>query len=499
MGSSVGTPFPGLFAGPRRPRGTREYMEKLKKGNEVELRVEKLAFGGKAIAKLDGFVVFLERAVPGQLVRAVILRKKRQFAEARVTEVLSQSPDYLEPFCPHFGVCGGCQWQDLDYAKQLEWKRLHVLESLEHVGGVEGVGVEPTVPSPDIRYYRNKMEFTFSDRRWLLPSEIAEKEVQYNRTCALGLHVRGHFDKIFNVETCFLESPLARDILVATREWCQSSGLPPYSIRSQEGFWRFLVVREGKRTGQTLVHLITTPDPDSSAVEELSAELLRRFPAITTIVHSTTGKKSQVAMGEWSRVIHGPGTIEERLGDFRYRISAHSFFQTNPLGAEGLYRGVLECGGFTGDENVWDLYCGTGSIAIFISRAVGRVTGFEMVPEAIEDAWVNARMNGVDNCAFAAIDLKDFVEVARETAGRTGTPDVIIADPPRAGIHKDVGKVLLDILPEKLVLVSCNPATLARDLALVKDRYEIRRVRPFDLFPHTAHVECVVSLVRRPC
>lgn len=474
-------------------------MEKLKKGNEVELQVEKLAFGGKAIAKLEGFVVFLERAVPGQTVRAVIIRKKRQFAEARVLEVLKQSPDYVDPVCPHFGVCGGCQWQDLSYEKQLEWKRLHVVESLEHLGGVEGAVVEPTVPSPDVHHYRNKMEFTFSDRRWLLPSEIAEKDVQYNRTCTLGLHVRGFFDKIFDVETCYLESPLAVDILRATRDWCRESGLPPYSVRTQDGFWRFLVIREGKRTGQTLLHIITSPAPDVHAVDDLSAELLRRFPAITTIIHSMTGKKSQVAVGETTRVLHGPGTIEEQLGDFRYRISAHSFFQTNPLGAEGLYRGVLESAGFTGNENVWDLYCGTGSIAIFVSRAVRRVSGFEMVPDAIEDARVNARMNGVENCEFAAIDLKDFLEVARETVAASGTPDVIIADPPRAGIHKDVGKVLLEILPPKIVLVSCNPATLARDLALVKEHYEIRRVRPFDLFPHTAHVECVVSLVRKPC
>lgn len=473
-------------------------MHDIRKGAELEVNVEKLAFGGKAIAKVDDFVIFIDRALPGQRAKVRVTRKKHHYAEAYVLEVISQSPRHVEPFCSHFGVCGGCLWQDMPYEEQLYWKRQHVVECLEHLAGVEEASVEPTIASPQTTNYRNKMEYTFSQRRWLLPREIASKEIEYSKSFALGLHVRGAFDKIFNVEQCFLESPQSVEILKEAREWCHKSGLPPYSTRDHQGFWRFLVIREGKRTNQTLVHLITSEQGDHERIgNALAAHLLAHFPGITTFVHSVSSKKSQVAIGDSSRVVVGPGFIEERLGDSTFRISAHSFFQTNPLAAERLYETVAQYAELTGQENVWDLYCGTGSIALFIASRVRSVVGFEVVEEAIRDAYQNCELNGVANCRFKAGDLKDVIREALEASHANGAPDVVITDPPRAGMHPNVIKALLDAAPRRIVAVSCNPSTLSRDIASLAERYEVRKVQPFDLFPHTPHIECVVQLEKK--
>ncbi|MEM5786866.1 MAG: 23S rRNA (uracil(1939)-C(5))-methyltransferase RlmD [Syntrophobacteraceae bacterium] len=469
-------------------------MEKLSKGTEIELQVEKLAFGGKGVARLGGFVVFLDRAVPGQIVRALIIKKKKNYAEARVTGVISESPHYVEARCPHFGVCGGCSWQNISYDTQLYWKRMHVLESLSHIAGVSEAEVGPIVASPQEYYYRNKMEFTFSSKRWLPPEEFQAGEYTSDDLFGLGLHVRGFFDKVFNVRECYLQSPAAVEILKVVREIAANSGLPAYSIRGNEGFWRFLVVRETKRTGQRLVHLITASNPDAERiVDSLAAELVEKFPDTTTLIHSISDKKSQVATGDFSRVLFGPGFIEEKLGELRFRISAHSFFQTNTLGTEMLYETAARFGSFDGSENVWDLYCGTGSIGIYIASRVKNVIGIEVVEEAINDAFENCRINGVDNCTFLAGDLKDVIKKASEA----GRPDVVITDPPRAGIHPKVIKALLEIAPKRIVAVSCNPASLARDLTSLLDTYEIKGIQPFDLFPHTPHLECVIRLDRR--
>ncbi|MFZ2445196.1 MAG: 23S rRNA (uracil(1939)-C(5))-methyltransferase RlmD [Syntrophobacteraceae bacterium] len=469
-------------------------MEKITKGMETDLFVEKLAFGGKGVARPDGFIVFLDRAVPGQTVRARIVKKKKNYAEARVVGVVSQSPHYVPPPCPHFGTCGGCHWQDISRDVQLEWKRNHVIECLGHIGGVSEARVEPIIASPEQFYYRNKMEFTFSARRWLLPEELEGGDLGREDLFALGLHVRGFFDKVFNIDDCLLESPVAVAVMKEVRDRAKESGLPAYSIRGHEGFWRFLVVREAKRTGQMLVHLITSGHPRAEqAVDSLWSGLAAKFPEITTFIHSLSANKSQVATGDSSRVIFGPGYIEEKLGDLRFRISAHSFFQTNSLGTEKLYDTVREFGDFDGSENVWDLYCGTGSIGIYIASRVKSVTGIELVPDAIGDAFENCRINGIRNCSFLAGDLKDVIK----TAAEAGRPDVVIADPPRAGMHPKVIKTLLEVRPKRIIAVSCNPASLARDAAFFLDTYEIKGIQPFDLFPHTPHLECVMRLDRK--
>jgi 23S rRNA (uracil1939-C5)-methyltransferase len=465
----------------------------LSKGAEVDLSLDKIAFGGKALGRVDGFVVFVDHAIPGQTVRVRITRKKPQFAEARVVKLLAQSPAYTPPFCPHFGVCGGCQWQDLAYTEQLHWKRTQVQECLRHLGGLSPGIILPTVASPEPRYYRNKMGFTFAP---MAPQEPAGARGSQRGACALGLHEEGSSGRIFNLEHCFLQSPQSPAMVREVRRWCGGSGLAPYNPKSQRGFWRFLVLREGKRTGQTLVHLITTDQGDPAAVEALAANLKASFPDITTLVHSRRRQKGQIASGESSRTLWGPGYIEERLGSLRLRISPNSFFQINTMATEGLYSAISRLGEFSGRETAWDLYCGAGSIALSLASQVGRVVGFELVPEAVNDAYTNARLNGLDNCQFLAGDLKERIQETLRDASQP-RPEVVITDPPRSGLHPQVVKALQDLLPPRIIYVSCNPATLARDLALLQDQYDILEVQPFDLFPHTAHTECVVRLERR--
>ena len=466
----------------------------LSKGAEVELAIDKLAFGGKALGRVNGFVVFVDHAVPGQKVRVQITRKKSQFAEARVVQILEQSPAYEPPFCPHFGLCGGCQWQDLAYPEQLHWKRVHVQECLRHLAGLTPADILPPVASPQ-RYYRNKMEFTFAPRAWQPSDDLTPEKTAHPGGCALGLHVGSSFDQIFNLEVCFLQSPQAPSIVQEVRRWCAKSGLSAYNPRTQRGFWRFLVLREGKNTGQTLVHLITTDQGKPVVVEALATHLVAAFPGITSLVHSRSHKKAQLAYGEASRTLYGPGYIEELIGDLRLRVSAQAFLQTNTAAAAGLYDAIKRLGEFTGQETVWDLYCGAGSIALSVAPQVRRVLGFELVEAAMNDAYLNSRLNGIDNCRFLAGDLKERL---REThlSGQPG-PDVVITDPPRAGMQPQVVQTLLALSPRRLIYVSCNPATLARDLALLQEHYDILSIQPFDLFPHTSHIECLAHLTRR--
>ena len=472
-------------------------MDKIVKGTEVELQVEKLAFGGKAVAKVEGLVVFLDHAVPGQTVKARITRKKRNYAEARVIQTLAQSPDYRPPVCPHFGVCGGCYWQDISYGAQLFWKRAHVVECLGHIAGAGDAEVAPIIASPETLGYRNKMEFTFSDRRWL-PAEELHREFGAQSLFTLGLHVKGLYDKVCNIDSCVLQSEETSAIMREVRQWTAESGIPAYSTRTHQGFWRFLVIREAKSTGQILVHLITSASQRSDRiVDRLSEHLRSKFPQVATFVHSVNDKKSQVAIGDSSRNLFGPGFIEERLGErsekLRFRISANSFFQTNTLGAQNLYETVNRLAAFEGTEKVWDLYCGTGSIGLYIASRVKSVVGIELVEDAVRDALENCRINNIGNCSFLAGDLKDTIGKAAET----GRPDVVIVDPPRAGMHPKVVKALLEILPERIIAVSCNPASLARDAALLIEAYKLEKVQPIDLFPHTPHVECVIRLDRK--
>ena len=468
----------------------------LQEGDELELAIDKLAFGGKALGRSGGLVVFVEHALPGQQVRVKITRRKAQFAEARVVQTLTQSPRYQPPFCPHFGLCGGCTWQDLPYEEQLHWKRLHVEESLQRLGGLGPGAVLPVVPSPQERYYRNKMEFAFAPRAAGATAEGAPGPGGAPG-CALGLHVWGSSEDIFNLEHCYLEAPETPAMVQEIRSWCANSGIAAYNPKTRRGFWRSVVLRQGKHTGQTLVHLITNDRGGAGAVAALARHVRERFPDITTLVHSLSRRKVPAGKGETSRTVWGPGYIVEQVGRLRLRISAHSFLQPNTLAAAGLYQAIDSLGEFRGTEHVWDLYCGAGSIGLFVAPRVQRVMGFELDAAAVADARTNSRQNDVNNCHFVAGDLKEKLREVMQKAAEP-RPEVVIADPPRSGLHPEVVTALLALAPRRIIYVSCNPATLARDLALLKERYEAAVVQPFDFFPHTPHIEVVVRLERRP-
>ena len=473
-------------------------MVELKKGAEIELLVENLSFGGKGLAKVNGFVVFVDRTIPGQRVLVRITRKKSSYAEARVLAVLEDSPQAIAPRCAHFGTCGGCLWQNLPYEEQLKVKRDMVWECLTHIGGLFHDVVLPTLPSPQIYYYRNKMEFSFASRRWLSQEEIDRNNLEKPRNFALGLHVKRFYDRVLDIEECHLQSPLSVAILKGVRRFAMASGLPPYNTFDHKGFWRFLVVRDSKHTGEILVELITAPDHSSpSPIEPLASMLLAEIPQITTLVHGVSAKKAQIASADTQEVIFGPGYIEERLGDFQFRISSGAFFQTNSQAGKILVDQVLAGCALTGPEVVWDLYCGTGTMAIGLASGARKVIGFELNREAVADAKINARLNGIDNCEFVMGDLVGLLNNPSVLIEQYGDPEVVVTDPPRAGMHPSVVKHLAALAPPRIVSVSCNPATLARDLKMLTENYRLLRVQPVDMFPHTPHIEAVAVLERK--
>ncbi|MFZ1731434.1 MAG: 23S rRNA (uracil(1939)-C(5))-methyltransferase RlmD [Bacteroidota bacterium] len=463
----------------------------LQRGATIVLDIEKAAFEGRCIGHVDNLVVFVEGAVPGDRVSAMVYRKKKQYAEARVEEVLVASPHRVTPACKHFGVCGGCKWQHMSYEQQLVWKREHVRDAFERIGGLEDVVVNETLPAVAPYFYRNKMEYSFGEMRWLLEDELGE----VNRDAelfALGLHVPKRYDRILHIDECHLESPESNLVLNATREFFLSRGVPAYSTRTHTGNLRHLVIREAKHTGERMVYLVT-----SQRMEEYMpdyASLLQREEfGVTTLIQGVTQRKSTVAIGEEDIVHFGDGTISEQLGLNTFRISPTSFFQTNTLQAERLYALAKQAADLNADDVVWDLYCGTGTISLYLARDVKRVVGVELNDAAIRDAEKNATDNGLENTSFICADIVDFL--APDAQRDVPSPDVIITDPPRAGMHTKVVDAIGKSGVKRLVYVSCNPTTSARDCALLREYgYTIEHITPVDMFPHTYHIECVISL-----
>jgi len=471
----------------------------IRKGHQITLGVETLAFGGRGVARVDNYVIFVDGGLPGQEVRARITKKKKGFAEARVLEVVKQSPEIVEARCPHFGVCGGCRFQNLDYEAQKKYKQSQVVESLERLGGFTNPSVEPVMASPDRFYYRNKMEFSFGRQRWLTKDEMAATELTKPKDFALGLHIRGRFDKILDLDTCYLQSEQSVEIFNFVRDFALQSGIAAYTTRDHSGFWRHLVLRDGKNTGDVMVNVVTSEMKDKyDVVDQLAEQLTARFPFITTVVHNINRRKAQVATGDEERVLFGPGTIREKIGHCEFEISANSFFQTNTKGAEMLYQMVERLADFAGDEIVYDLYAGAGTISLFIAQKVQRVVGFELIAAAIKDAQANRLLNGIENCSFVSGDLKDSLQAHAADSQTDGTPDVVIIDPPRAGMHQDVLQQVLKLQPRRIVYVSCNPTTFARDAHLLcAQDYALESVQPVDMFPMTPHIELVSLLTRQ--
>lgn len=459
----------------------------VKKKQIIECDVIDVAFGGKGLAKIDGFAVFIDQTVTGDRVAARIIRKKRNYAEAVMQELLTPSPMRVDPPCPYSGFCGGCKWQFIDYPHQLELKHRHVAESLAHIALINGTTVHPTLPSDPIFGYRNKMEFSCSDRRWLMPHEMgSDADVSF----ALGLHVPGTFHKVLDTRACLLQPETGNRILDAVRTYMRASDRPVYGLRTHEGFWRFLMLRHSAAHDQWMVNIVTSSE-DRQAVMPLADAILSRFPEVVSVVNNITARRSGVAIGEREIHLGGEPVLTDRIGAFEFDISANSFFQTNTRGAQTLYETVNRYAALKGHETVLDLYCGTGTIAIWLARQAGEVIGLELVESAVDDARKNCRTNGIDNCRFILGDIKDTLETI-DTA-----PDLLVIDPPRAGMHKDVVRQVLKLAPETIVYVSCNPATLARDVLELKEVFDVEEVQPVDMFPHTFHIESVARLVKK--
>lgn len=465
----------------------------LRKGQEIEVEIEQFADQGKSIARVDGYVVFVPHGIPGDRVRIALTNRRKRFGEGRIVELLEPSEMRTEPVCPYFGTCGGCKWQNLEYASQLEAKRESVESALKHHGGFSDVEIPPVIGAPDVYRYRNKMEFSFSARRWLTDWEIASRE-SLDREFALGLHAAGRFDRVLDISSCNLVPTHVMEIVNSVRQLAKGEGWTPWHLRKHAGYLRHLVVRLGHGTGDLMLNLVTSKS-NEERMDLLADMLAERHPEVTTLVNTIHGGASQTSMGEHTRVVVGPGAIYEEMGGFVFEIGPNTFFQTNTAQAERLCDVALEFAGIAPGEHVYDLYCGCGTISLFASARAVRVTGIELVPEAVEAARRNAERNDVTNCTFVAGDmLETFSPEFVEAHGR---PDVIIVDPPRAGLHPRVGRRLSRLGADRIVYVSCNPLSQARDLADLNPYYQVERIQPVDLFPQTHHVENVVSLNSR--
>lgn len=454
--------------------------------------IESVAAEGKAIAHVDGMVLFVEFAVPGDVVDVKVFKKKKNFMEGYTIRLVTPSPKRLKPFCPHFGICGGCKWQPLPYEMQLEAKRQQVYDQLVRIGHLEVPEIQPTLPSEQTEYYRNKLEFTASDRRWIYTDEDPDSIPEQDR-CGLGFHVGKFFDKVLDIKDCHLQRDPSNAIRLFIKRFCVENGYDFFNIRDNHGFFRNMFVRTAEN-GAIMLILCFYEDDVAKRTALLDA-VSAAFPEITSLYYVINRKLNDSISDQECILYKGEDSIYEEMEGLRFKIGPKSFYQTNTRQAYRLYSVARRFADLKGNEIVYDLYTGTGTIAQFVSSKASKVIGIEYVPEAIEDAIINAANNGITNCEFFAGDMKDVLSPA--FISQHGHPDVIILDPPRAGIHPDVAKVILQAEPERMVYVSCNPASQARDLALFAGKYRITAVQPVDMFPHTQHVENVCALIKK--
>ncbi len=463
----------------------------LKKGKEVELEIESAAFKGKGLAKVNGLAVFVPNTAPGDKVKARIIKKKKNYREAKLLEVIEPGEHRIEPRCRHATACGGCSWQHVSYKHQLEFKREQVRDHMHRIGGLTHLEVNPTIGCEDIFYYRNKMEYSIGHKRWLSREEINSDEFVSDRCFAAGLHAPGRFDKILDIQECHLQIPISYKILDFVRSYCKKHDIEPYNTIDQEGFMRNVVIRNAYHTDDLMVNLVTYRD-DETVIEKLSDAVLEEFPEITTLVVNINDTPSPTAVGRYEKVLHGPGYITDYIGPYHFNIHANAFFQTNTRQAEKLYEVAKNFAEIETGEVVYDLYCGVGTLSLFLSDQAKKVVGIELEEVAINNALQNAEENEVDNVAFVKGDMKD--EFNKEVVTKHGEPDCIITDPPRSGMHPDVVERLKEIKVPKLVYVSCNSSTMARDLKELHKVYDILEVQPVDMFPQTYHIETVANL-----
>jgi 23S rRNA (uracil1939-C5)-methyltransferase len=455
------------------------------------LSVFDIAEEGKGVARADDLVVFIEKAIPGDVVDAAIYKKKKNFAQAKISQLITPSPDRVTPFCEHFGVCGGCKWQHMNYPTQLKYKQKSVLDALQRLAGLETNHAEEILPSAQDRYYRNKLEYTFSNKRWLTHADIASGEM--HEMDALGFHVPLRFDKILEIDHCYLQADPSNDIRNSVSKFAKENQISFYDLRAHEGALRNLVIRTSS-TGELMV-IVIFAYPEDGQINLMMNFVADKFPEITSLLYIINQKKNDTFSDQEIIPFRGPEYIYEEMEGLKFRIGPKSFYQTNSVQAYELYKITRDFAGLTGQELVYDLYTGTGTIANFISKNAKKVVGVEYVPTAIEDAKVNSAINGITNTSFFAGDMKDVL--SNDFINVNGKPDVIITDPPRAGMHPDVVEKLMELEADKIVYVSCNAATQARDLIRLKEKYNVIRIKPVDMFPHTQHVENVVLLKLR--
>ena len=460
-----------------------------------KVTITDVAAEGKAVAKVNELVIFVPYVVPGDVVDLQVKRKKNHYAEAVAVKFHEKSPLRTEPFCSHFGVCGGCKWQCLSYEEQLKYKQKQVFDNLTRIGKVELPEFRPILGSEKTRFYRNKLEFTFSNKRWLTEEEV-KQDVKYDQMNAVGFHIPGAFDKVLAIDKCWLQDDISNQIRNAVRDYAYAHDFPFFDLRTQEGLLRNIMIRTSS-TGEVMVVLQckVTDDEGRRKMEEILQFMADSFPQITSLMYVINNKCNDTIGDLDVEVFKGNDHIFEEMEGLRFKVGPKSFYQTNSEQAYNLYKVAREFAGLTGNELVYDLYTGTGTIANFVARKARKVVGIEYVPEAIEDAKVNSALNGIDNTLFYAGDMKDIL--TNDFIAEHGRPDVIITDPPRAGMHNDVIDVILAAEPKRIVYVSCNPATQARDLQLLDGKYKVTAVQPVDMFPHTHHVENVVQLERR--
>lgn len=460
-----------------------------------KVTITDVAAEGKAVAKVNELVIFVPYVVPGDVVDLQVKRKKNHYAEAVAVKFHEKSPLRTEPFCSHFGVCGGCKWQCLSYEEQLKYKQKQVFDNLTRIGKVELPEFRPILGSEKTRFYRNKLEFTFSNKRWLTEEEV-KQDVKYDQMNAVGFHIPGAFDKVLAIDKCWLQDDISNQIRNAVRDYAYAHNFPFFDLRTQEGLLRNIMIRTSS-TGELMVVLQckVTDDEGRRKMEEILQFMADSFPQITSLMYVINNKCNDTIGDLDVEVFKGNDHIFEEMEGLRFKVGSKSFYQTNSEQAYNLYKVAREFAGLTGNELVYDLYTGTGTIANFVARQARKVVGIEYVPEAIEDAKVNSALNGIDNTLFYAGDMKDIL--TNDFIAEHGRPDVIITDPPRAGMHNDVIDVILAAEPKRIVYVSCNPATQARDLQLLDGKYKVTAVQPVDMFPHTHHVENVVQLERR--
>jgi 23S rRNA (uracil1939-C5)-methyltransferase len=478
----------------------------LKKGDLLELDIISYAFEGKGVAKIikeyptqnesdaKKYVIFVNGCYPGDKVIAQLTKIRSSYAEAKIKELLIKSPLRILHKCKYFGICGGCKAQDLDYEQQIKFKEEQVKDIFERIGGFQNFEILPIISSDKTYFYRNKMEFSFADKRWLTQDEISSGLEIPDSSFALGLHIPGMFDKVLDIDTCYLQSEISNEILNFTRDFSKKHQLLPYSPQKHTGFLRNLVIKQSFLTNDIMVNLVVSEENERIFILYKEG-LLSKFPEVTTLIYNINMKLSQVAYGDYEIIAYGPGFINEFISNYKFRVSANSFFQTNSAQAKKLYSIALEFAEFTGQcDIVYDLYSGAGTIPIFISQYVKQIFGFESVEPAIEDAKINIGLNSIVNFVPILANLNNSILPIIENQG-ISKPTVIIADPPRGGMHPKTVSDILKLKPSKIIYISCNPSTQARDIKLLcSGGYNLIKIKPIDMFPHTYHIENVALL-----